>query len=518
MTSTGTEPEAPAPAASNVALRVTDVAKAFGPTHALRTASFEIRQGEIHALVGENGSGKSTMVKVLAGVHAPDRGTIEFGDRVVQSLPSPKAAQSAGIVTVFQEVLVAGAVTVLENLWLGFDSPVRARVSAADKRRRAKQVLEELGQSLDLDEAMEQYSLSERQATCIARALMRQPKLLILDEATSALDVDTRNRLFEVVQRLAGTGVGILLITHRMDEINEVADRVTVMRDGTTVATLAKGEWTTRNLVRLMTGEEQSVREQRAAREGSADQQILIETKGLKLGPDREPIDIQVRAGEFVGVAGLDGHGQEAFLHALRGAGGFAGEVIRYVDGQPTEVKSVAQAAKLRIAYVPRERSQASFAWMSIRENFGLPTLEADATAGVFLRPGSTKDRLAKYRKRLGIVLGKPEDRITTLSGGNQQKVIIARWLAFGPQVFLLNDPTRGIDVGAKRDLYELLTGLADEGIAVVMISTEVDELLELMDRVLVFREHELFREIDQESLSREALVAAFFGEPEGGE
>jgi ABC-type sugar transport system ATPase subunit len=245
------------------------------------------------------------------------------------------------------------------------------------------------------------------------------------------------------------------------------------------------------------------------------DRELLLSVDQLRLKPDRQPIDAQIRAGELIGIAGLEGHGQEAFVDALRGAGVPRGAVIRHLGDRATALRSTAQAARLGIAYAPKERRHALFGWMSISENFGLPTLRRDTLFG-WIRASTTRRRFATYIEQLNIVLGLPSDRITTLSGGNQQKVLIARCLAAEPRVLLLNDPTRGIDVGAKRDLYALLMRLVDEGIAVVMLSTELDEHVELMDRVLVFREHELFRELPREQLSRSALVAAFFGQPIG--
>ena len=242
----------------------------------------------------------------------------------------------------------------------------------------------------------------------------------------------------------------------------------------------------------------------------------MLSARGLRLRPGGQPIDVELRAGELVGVAGLEGHGQSEFLEALWGAGATAGEVVRHAGGRRGHDPLPEHAARHDIAYVPRERRLDSlFAWMSIRENFALPTLAQDARWG-WLSKRATRRRFEAYISRLGIVLGDPEDAITTLSGGNQQKVVIARWLASGPEVLLLNDPTRGIDIGAKNDLYALLGALASLGLAVVMLSTEVDEHVELMDRVLVFREHELFREIERGEVSRETLVSAFFGE--GGE
>jgi ABC-type sugar transport system ATPase subunit len=501
--------------APGVLVRVEHVAKAFGATQALKDCSFELRAGEVHALAGENGSGKSTLVKILSGVHQPDAGRVEVAGAAAQ-LRSPKAAQEHGIVTVFQEVLVTESRSVLENVWLGADSTWRARIPAREKRRQAKAALEELlGKPVDLSTIMEDLSLSERQACCIVRALLRRPRILILDEATSALDVATRDRLFALIGRLAADGAGVIFITHRMDEIEEIGDRITVMRSGRTVANLKRASWTPRELVRLMTGSDELVTAGRpearpaASRHGTP----VLSVRGLRLHPGTRPIDVDVHAGELIGLAGLEGHGQNEFLEALWGHNIIAGEIVRHLPGRDVVIRSPVHAADCDIAYVPRERGLDSlFGWMTIRENFALPTLQQDSRFG-WLSPRSSRRRFASYADGLKIVHGSPEDPITTLSGGNQQRVIIARWLAFGPRILLLNDPTRGIDINAKHDLYALFGALASEQLAIVMLSTELDEHVELMDRVLVFREHELFRELDRSELSRNALVTAFFGE-----
>jgi len=267
-------------------------------------------------------------------------------------------------------------------------------------------------------------------------------------------------------------------------------------------------------LVQLMTGADQLTEHarERVTRAPAESRPLLLSVRGMQLRPGRQPFDAEFRAGELIGVAGLEGHGQDDFVEALRGAATFAGQVIRHEDGREIVIRSTSHAAAHGIAYVPRERGQAVFRWMSIRENFGMPTLSRDSNRG-WLSLDSTRERLKTYVKQLSIVLGGAEHEITTLSGGNQQKIVLARWLAADPRVLVLNDPTRGIDIGAKHDLYALLTDLAREGLAVVMLSSELDEHLELMDRVLVFREHELCREIDRASLSRNAIVAAFFGQ-----
>jgi len=466
-----------------VALRVTDAAKSFGATQALRKASLEVRPGEVHAIVGENGSGKSTLVKLLAGVHRPDSGQISIGGTTVNRLARPKESLRAGVATVFQEVLVVEPRSVLENVWVGTDGLFRDRTPRALKRERATAALAELlGTAPPLDLPAESLSLSDRQACCIARALVREPRILILDEATSALDVATRDRLFAILRRLAGDGVGVIFISHRMDEISEVGDRCTVMRSGETVATLERGEAGAEELVRLMTGADHLAP---AAARGEAHRRepgkALLTHAGL-----------EVRAGEMIGLAGLEGHGQDEFLKSLWQVGDQAG---------------------VRTAYVPRERrAEGIFESKSVRENFGLPTLSQDVRYGL-LSHARTRERLAGYVDRLRIRLHDPEDPITTLSGGNQQKIVMARWLATDPQVLLLNDPTRGVDLGAKRDLYGLLAELTAQGVGVVMLSSELDEHVELMDRVMVFRESSIFCEIPRAGLSRQALVSAFFGE-----
>jgi ABC-type sugar transport system ATPase subunit len=241
---------------------------------------------------------------------------------------------------------------------------------------------------------------------------------------------------------------------------------------------------------------------------------VLLSARGLRLNADVAAFDVDIHAGELVGVAGLEGQGQDEFLEALCGTSVYAGTVVRHVNGAEVQLDSRSGSADQGVVYVPRERGQSMFRWMSIRENFGMPTLRQDSRYGL-LRPDATRTRLGKYIAELRIVLGRTEDPITTLSGGNQQKVVVARWLAAKPQVLVLNDPTRGIDIGAKRDLYELLTHLAAEGVGIVMLSTEIDEHIELMDRVLVFYSHEVFAEIPREKLSRQALVSAFFGQDE---
>jgi ABC-type sugar transport system ATPase subunit len=472
--------------------------------------------GEVHAIVGENGSGKSTLVKLLAGVHRPDRGSLEMGNREqLAGFGSPGAALQAGIVAVFQEVLVIEAQSLLENVWLGVDGLLRRTTPEYVKRERTIAVMTELlGESPPIDTALESLPLSVRQACVIARALVRDPRVLILDESTSALDVEIRDRLFDVIRRRKRQGGSVIFISHRMDEIEAIADRVTVMRSGRTVTTLNSVDATPNELVRLMSGQEHLTGNDATAtseRLRDRGQSSVLAARSVVLEGGAPPVDFALCAGELVGLGGLEGQGQDQFLRALWNGSRY-GDIVRLGESGETIIRSSSEATKLGIAYVPRDRrSESIFSTLSIRDNFAAATLESDGHLGVVSRR-RTDLRLGPYREQLAIKLGEAHQPITTLSGGNQQKIIMARWLATAPAVLLLNDPTRGVDLNAKRDLYGLLRGLAEQGVAVVMLSTELDELVELMDRVLVFREQTLHTELAGDQLGREALVASFFG------
>ncbi|MEU1193222.1 sugar ABC transporter ATP-binding protein [Streptomyces sp. NPDC005859] len=516
-------PTHPLTAEPEAVLAVDGLRKHFGPTVALQDAALRLFPGEVHALVGENGSGKSTLVKILSGVHRPDTGSMTVG-----GLPfaphTPAHSLRAGIDTVFQEVLGVENRSVLDNLWLGADRLLRPVTRDAGRRTRAADILAALLVTPpELDAPFGSLQLSDRQACGIARSLLRDPKVLILDEATSALDHDTRTRLFALVKQRAALGMSIVLITHRMDEIREIADRVTVLRSGRTVGTLG-ADWEHDEMIRLMTGGTHLVQDTArpvsdatatdsatATASATEERPVVLEVTGSRLRPGAEPCRARLRRGEIVGLAGLEGHGQDDFLRLLVGHGDTDG-VVRIEGDREHRVTGPGKARALGIAYVARDRrGESILPWMSILDNFAVATAEQDVRKGL-LSERAAETRFRHYVERLGIRFGRTSDAITTLSGGNQQKVVIARWLAADPEVLLLNDPTRGIDVGAKRDLYRLLRELARQGLTVVMLSSEVDEHVELMDRVLVFREGSLATELTREELNRERLVDAFFG------
>ena len=494
-------------------LLLTGVSKRFGATRALADAELHIRPGEVHTLLGENGSGKSTIVKIIGGVHRPDTGALMLNGKPVD-LRSPRSATENGVAVVFQEVLTAGHQSVLDNIWLGSDGTFARRRRRSEQRAIAQEVLNRLLDDVSIDQSAEELSLSERQAVCIVRALVRQPSVLVLDESTAALDIQTRERLFAEVRRLTAAGASVLFISHRMDEVEEISDQVTVLRSGRTISTVSRAEMSIPQLIADMTGGGSAGAHTKLAR---AKGKVTLHASGVRLGSHAKPIDFELHAGELVGIAGLEGHGQDLFIRRLAGLWQGEGVCARPGENDTAQLVRHRHGRRLGVAYLPRERrGESLFETLSIRENFALPTLSKDLAGGLLVSPRKMVDRFEEFVSQLSIRFGRPNDPISSLSGGNQQKVLLARWLATKPDVLLLNDPTRGVDIGTKREIYGNLERLCAQGMSVVVLSSEVGELLELVDRVLVFRDQEVFAEIPREHLSGEAIVAAYFGQEAG--
>lgn len=489
-------------------LKATGLAKTYGETRALKQGDLAIKSGSVQAVIGENGSGKSTLVKLLTGVVQPDAGEITLAGKPLR-LASPRDARAAGIATTFQEVLVLEELSVLDNLWLGQDGLFRFHVAHERKRSEAGALLAELiGDAVPgLDAKVSNVDLGTRQAVVIARSLLLQPRLLILDEATAALDIAVRDRLFAALRRRVAQGLSVLFITHKMDEIAALADEVTVLRSGETVAHLSISDATPARMLELMSGRTETGT---AVSERAAKHETRLALRQVSLGLEGRPFDLDIQSGEILGLAGLEGHGADLATQILGGvrpalAGSAATPAGRELYGQAAFVAE-------GIAYVPRDRkTEGIFAPLSIADNFALTTLPNHTSFG-FIDTAKVAAARKPLFDRLGVKFGALTDAITSLSGGNQQKVILVRMLALKPKLLVLNDPTRGVDLATKQDIYKLLAELARSGVAVVIHSTEIEELLALCHRVAIFHDRTLFEILDHAGISREGLIAGLFG------
>ena len=506
---------------------VQDADKSFGVTKALNGVNFKANFGEIHAIVGGNGCGKSTLAKVISGVLPLDKGKVSI---MGHSPNSPIEAQKVGISTVFQEVMIAEEATVYENLFIGYDSFFGKKLSHREKVEKAASIMLELaGEFVDPYTIASQLSLGMKAWITIGRAFLRNPKVLILDESSAALDFDSTERLFAKMRSLRDQGAAIFIVTHRIAELVRISDRATVMRDGKDVGVLAGDEITEKNLLRLMTGDKKfsTASENRSTPPLSKTDEIVLSSKNLKVWNDGEEINFELPKGEILGVTGLDGQGQDNFVKALSGIDQpLSGEVIVKQSDEEREltkkefkkVESLLEAKKSGIGYVSGDRKKEGiFPNMSIYENMVIPLYKGKQakTSGGFL--GFIKwielNGIFDWEvERLSIKTGPKNNLITSLSGGNQQKVMIARAFTTTPKILILNDPARGIDVGAKRDLYKHLRIFVNEGGTVIFLSSELEEFIGLCHRVLVFRDGSIFETFEKEDIDPNIILEGMFG------
>ena len=493
------------------ALELIDVSKRYGGVRALERARFACESGRVHALLGENGAGKSTLIKMMAGVVQPDEGRILL-DGHERRFAHPMDAARAGIACIFQELSLMPDLSVADNICIANPPKRFGLIDNRAQRRIAEAALARAGaDDIHPLAPVGSLSLSRRQMVEIAKALAREPKILILDEATSALTAADVRRVFALLKRLRDEGLAIVYISHRMHEISELADDCSVFRNGRHVATYAAGSKTDAETVELMIGREVSHAyppKPAAARAGDA--APALEVRRLSWGSRLHDIDLAVRAGEIVGLGGLDGQGQREFFFALFGVlRGVGGEVR--VEGRRVASRAPADAkrAAVGIALVPEDRKTDGLLLpMSVRDNLSLAALDRLSRLGV-IRTADEARATAEVTAQLAIKCPDAGDAVGTLSGGNQQKVVIAKWLLNAPRIILLNDPTRGIDVGTKQEIYALLRRLADAGAAVLLYSTDYAELIGCCDRVGVFFDGRIVRWLEGETLTEHALVAS---------
>lgn len=493
-------------------LKMSHITKRFPGVLALDNVNFEVERGEIHGLLGENGAGKSTLLKILSGAHHPDSGTIDFDGRVVR-LDSPHQAQNYGIVTIYQEFNLVPSLTIAENVFIGREPGQAGFVDWAALRRETLAVTEQLGIHLNPMSLVRNLSVAEQQMVEIARALSMRSRIIIMDEPTSALSDTEVQQLFKIMRDLRGQGISIIFVTHRLEEVHEICDRITILRDGRNVGLAKVADINTGDIIRMMVGRSIDELFQRSAFHEYGETALQVRNLSRQ-GTARDPnatvlrdISFTVRRGEILGIAGLVGAGRTELARAIFGADPFdRGDVI--IGGQPTRIRSPQDAIRYGVGLVPEDRKQqALFLALAVRQNLSMASLASLTRWGLFVDERAEMNLVERFREALNIRMSSPEQKILNLSGGNQQKVVIARWLALQPRVLIVDEPTRGIDVAAKAEVHQLLDEMARSGIAVIMISSELPEIIGMSDRIITMREGRLTGEVLRADASEEKLM-----------
>ncbi len=491
-------------------LEMKGVNKSFPGVKALSDVNFELKAGEIHALLGENGAGKSTLIKVLGGIYIAESGeTFINGQKV--NIDGVVAAREAGISIVHQELVLVPHMTVAENIFLGREPGTKWNVDKDKMSRDAQELLDAYEMHIDADSLVERLSIAQRQMVEIVKAISFDAKILVLDEPTSSISDKEVNFLFETMRNLTKQGVGIIYISHKMSELAEICDRVTVMRDGLTVGTRVVKETTTDELIALMVGRELTNYYTRDfAGEGG---EVVLKCEHISDGKMVHDVSFELRKGEIVGFAGLVGAGRSETMKAVFGlTPGSKGEVT--VKGRKVEIKSPIDALKHGIALVPESRKdEGLYGVMSVRFNSTIEVLD-EFIKNLRVDHAREEEITQQYIDKMSTKTPSQEQKIGNLSGGNQQKVMIGRWLATNPEILILDEPTRGVDVGAKAEIYSIMNELAKSGMSIIMISSELPEIINMSDRVYVMYEGNVTGCLDhvdvtQESIMQRATISA---------
>lgn len=493
-------------------LRMRGISKSFPGVRALDSVDFDVDAAEIHAFLGENGAGKSTLLKILSGAQPPDAGSISFEGRAVR-FASPQEAQQAGIVTIYQEFTLAPDMTVAENVFIGREPGSRLFISYRQLEEQTRALCRRIGLERSPRALVRDLSVAEQQMVEIARALSMKSRLIVMDEPTSALSRAEVENLFTIIRGLKREGISTIFVTHRLEEVFEVCDSYTVLRDGRHVGRGRVAGINMEGIIRLMVGRELGLLAQRPVSFDTG--QPALELRGItrrRKSTDASAIELHdvsftVNKGEILGLAGLVGAGRTETARALFGADLFdSGTVL--MDGQPITITSPRDAIASGIGLVPEDRKQqALFLGLAIRTNLSIAAHDRISTLGAFISR-TKEDRLVEeYRKLLNIRMASPDQVVGNLSGGNQQKVVLARWLALRPRVLIVDEPTRGIDIGAKVEVHNLLSEMARSGIAIIVISSELPEVLALADRIVTMREGRVTGEMMRQDATQEKLM-----------
>ena len=487
--------------AGNVLLEMQGIGKTFPGVRALEGVHLRVKDGQVHALLGENGAGKSTLIKILSGAYAKDEGEILFEGQPVE-IRGPHDAQALGISTIYQEFNLARDLSVAENVFLGHLPTRRGRVDWSTVKARTREILDTLGVEFSVDAPISSLSVAEQQLVEIAKALNRKTRILVMDEPSALLGEKDLENLFRVVRSLQAQGIGIVYISHRLREIFALADEVTVLKDGRYISTQRVADVTMDDLVKLMIGRDlKDVYPKRTVEHG----EVLLEVSGLSQSKLLRDISFQLHAGEIVGFAGIVGSGRTELARAIFGADPSSGEMR--IDGKPYRPHSPAAAIRMGVALITEDRkAQGLFLQLSVRINTTISGLRRLTRLGV-INFGKELILVKRMIQELRIKTPTPSFLVVNMSGGNQQKVVLARWLSVGTRIFLMDEPTRGIDVGSKSEIYQIMDELTRQGVGIIMISSELPEVLGMSDRIMVMRQGRIVKELSRAEASEEAIM-----------
>jgi len=487
-------------------ISVKNLSKSFPGVNALSHVHFELMPGEVHALVGENGAGKSTLMKIVSGVYSRDSGEVLYNGKPV-NFPGPRAAQAAGISIIHQELNLVHHLTVAQNMFIGREPRGRLRVFLDEDKlnRQAQEILDRIGLRVDPRAAVGGLSIAKQQMVEIAKALSHHSRVLIMDEPTAALNATEVTELFSIVRELKAAGVSIAYISHKLEEIKEISDRVTVLRDGQYVATVSTATTGLDKIIAMMVG--RALSDAQRTERKSPPREVVLEVRNIHCAPLVRNVSFRVRRGEIVGFAGLMGAGRSEVARAVFGADKpQSGEIV--VHGVTVRIKSPVDAVANGIGYLSEDRKRFGLAiGMDVESNVVMATLAKYLSLKFFLRKQRIRETALAFIRLLNIRTPSPRQEVGLLSGGNQQKIVVAKWLARACDILFFDEPTRGIDVGAKAEIYKLLRTLADEGKAIVLISSELPEVLQLSDRIVVMCDGRITGELMPEEATQERIM-----------